>query len=149
MILFLAMTRRIRYQDCQILKQRIYVLVNAKTYTVSKDGDVKVSLPTGKTYELVTGKEAAAIEKQILNTVKVKKSSATVKKGKKATVQMSSKLDMKNVSKITYTSSKKSVATVSKNGKVTAKKAGSVTVKAKVTLMNGKTKTVSMKIKVK
>ena len=149
MILFLAMTRRIRYQDCQILKQRIYVLVNAKTYTVSKDGDVKVSLPTGKTYELVTGKEAAAIEKQILNTVKVKKSSATVKKGKKATVQMSSKLDMKNVSKITYTSSKKSVATVNKNGKVTAKKAGTATVKAKVTLMNGKTKTVSMKIKVK
>ena len=133
MILFLAMTRRIRYQDCQILKQRIYVLVNAKTYTVSKDGDVKVSLPTGKTYELVTGKEASTIEKQILNTVKVKKSSATVKKGKKATLQMSSKLDMQNVSKITYTSSKKSVATV----------------KAKVTLMNGKTKTVSMKIKVK
>lgn len=130
-------------------KTKKYVLVNSKTYTVSKDGDVKVSLPTGKTYELVTSKEAATIEKQILDTVKVKKSSATVKKGKKATVQMSSKLDMKNVSKITYTSSKKSVATVSKNGKVTAKKAGSVTVKAKVTLMNGKTKTVSMKIKVK
>lgn len=130
-------------------KTKKYVLVNSKTYTVSKDGDVKVSLPTGKTYELVTGKEAATIEKQILNTVKVKKSSATVKKGKKATLQMSSKLDMQNVSKITYTSSKKSVATVNKDGKVTAQKAGTTTVKAKVTLMNGKTKTVSMKIKVK
>lgn len=130
-------------------KTKKYVLVNAKTYTVSKDGAVKVSLPTGKTYELVTGKEASTIEKQILNTVKVKKSSATVKKGKKTTLQMSSKLDMKNVSKITYTSSKKSVATVNKDGKVTAQKAGTATVKAKVTLMNGKTKTVTMKIKVK
>lgn len=130
-------------------KTKKYVLVNAKTYTVSKDGDVKVSLPTGKTYELVTGKEASTIEKQILNTVKVKKSSATVKKGKKTTLQMSSKLDMQNVSKITYTSSKKSVATVNKDGKVTAQKAGTATVKAKVTLMNGKTKTVTMKIKVK
>jgi len=41
------------------------------------------------------------------------------------------------------------VATVNKNGKITAKKKGSVTVKAKVTLKNGTTKTVSMKIKVK
>jgi mannan endo-1,4-beta-mannosidase len=58
-------------------------------------------------------------------------------------------LNMENVSKITYTSSKKSVATVNKNGKITAKKAGTVQVKAKVTLKNGKTKTVTMKVKVK
>ena len=49
----------------------------------------------------------------------------------------------------TYTSGKKSVAAVDKNGKITAKKKGTVTIKAKVTLKNGKTKTVSMKIKVK
>ena len=86
---------------------------------------------------------------QILKTVKVKSSSKTVTKGKSTTVAMSSGLNMKNVSKITYTVSNKSVATVSKNGKVTTKKAGTVTVKAKVTLKNGKTKTVTMKIKVK
>lgn len=130
-------------------KTQKYVLVNAKTYKVGKNGDVKVSLPGGETYQLMDTKEAAAVEKEIYRTITVKDSSATVKKGKSTKVEMSSKLDMDNVSKITYTSSKKSVATVSKTGKVTTKKAGTVTVKAKVTLKNGKTKTVSMKIKVK
>ena len=41
------------------------------------------------------------------------------------------------------------ITTSGVNGKVTAKKAGTVTIKAKVTLNNGKTKTVSMKVKVK
>lgn len=130
-------------------KTQKYVLVNAKTYKVGKNGDVKVSLPGGETYQLMDTKEAAAVEKEIYRTITVKASSATVKKGKSTKVEMSSKLDMDNVSKITYTSSKKSVATVSKTGKITTKKAGTVTVKAKVTLKNGKTKTVSMKIKVK
>lgn len=130
-------------------KTKKYVLVNATTYKVSKDGNVKLALPAGETYELITPKEAAAIEKQILKTVKVQKASAAIKKGKSTTVKLNSKLDMNNVSKITYVSSKKSVATVSKSGKVTAKKAGTVTVKAKVTLKNGKTKTVTMKITVK
>lgn len=62
---------------------------------------------------------------------------------------MSSKLDMNNVSKITYTSGKKSVAIVTKSGKVKGKKKGTATIKAKVTLKNGKTKTVTMKVKVK
>lgn len=125
-----------------------YVLVNAKTYTVSKTGNVKVTLPAGADYQLLDTKAASKVEKQILATVKVTKSSATVKTGKSMTV-MSSKLDMNNVSKIVFTTSKKSVATVSKNGKVKAKKAGTATVKAQVTLKNGKTKTVTMKIKVK
>ena len=126
-----------------------YVLVNAKTYTVSKSGNVKVTLPEGATYQLLDSKDAEAVEKEILATVKVKKTSTTVKTGKKTTVQMSSKLDMDNVESITYSTSKKSVATVSKNGKVTAKKAGNVTIKVIVTLKNGQTKTVKMKVKVK
>lgn len=130
-------------------KTQKYVLVNAKTYTVGKDGGIKVALAGGQTYELLSKKEMATVEKEILNTVKVQKSFATVQPGKSTKVQMSSKLDMDNVSKITYVSSKKSVATVSKSGKITAKKAGTVTIKAKVTLKNGKTKTVSMKVKVK
>ena len=56
---------------------------------------------------------------------------------------------MDNVAKITYTSAKKSVATVNKNGTITAKNSGSVVIIATVTLKNGKTKTVKMKIKVK
>ncbi len=126
-----------------------YVLVNAKTYTVSEAGNVKVTLPEGATYQLLDSKDAVAVEKEILATVKVKKTSTTVKTGKKTTVQMSSKLDMDNVELITYSTSKKSVATVSKNGKVTAKKAGTVTIKVIVTLKNGQTKTVKMKVKVK
>jgi hypothetical protein len=126
-----------------------YVMVNAKTYTVDADGNLSLSMTGNKTYELMTAAEASAINKQIKATVKVAKSSASVKKGKSTTVKMSSKLNMSNVKKITYTSSKKSVATVNKNGKVTAKKAGTATVKAKVTLKNGTTKSVTMKIKVK
>lgn len=126
-----------------------YVLVNAKIYTVSKSGNVNLTLESGKNYELLDTKEAATVEKEILNTVKVKKKAATVKSGKSTKIQISGKLNMDNVEKITYSSSKKSIATVNKSGKVTTKKAGSVTIKAKVTLNNGKTKTVTMKIKVK
>lgn len=125
-----------------------YVLVNAKTYKVSDAGSVKLTLPAGQKYQLLDTKEAAVVEKAILNTVKVKKTTATVKKGKKTSVEMSSKLDMDNVAKIIYSTSKKSVATVNKNGTVTAKKAGTVTIQAKVTLNNGKTKIVTMKVKV-
>lgn len=126
-----------------------YVLVNAKTYKVSADGSVKLALPAGANYELVTEKQAAKIEKEILKTVKLKNSSVTIKNGKSKKVQLSSKLDMQNVSKITYTSSKKSVATVSSKGKIKAKKAGTVTIKVKVTLKNGATKTLKLKVKVK
>jgi hypothetical protein len=126
-----------------------YVMVNAKTYTVNKNGSVSVSMTKNKTYELVTAKEAKAIEKKIKATVKVKKSSASVKKGKTTTVALAKGVNEKNIKKITYTTSKKSVATVNKNGKITAKKAGTVTIKAKVTLKNGATKTVKMTVKVK
>lgn len=126
-----------------------YVLVNAKTYKVIADGSVKLALPAGANYELVTEKQAAKIEKEILKTVKLKNSSVTIKNGKSKKVQLSSKLDMQNVSKITYTSSKKSVATVSSKGKIKAKKAGTVTIKVKVTLKNGTTKTLKLKVKVK
>lgn len=126
-----------------------YKLVNAKTYQVTKDGSLKVSLPKGADYALLSTAEAKTVEKAILKTVAPKKSTASVKKGKSTNLQMSSKLDMDNVKNITYSTSKKSVASISKNGKITAKKKGTVVVKAKVTLKNGTTKTVSMKIKVK
>jgi hypothetical protein len=126
-----------------------YVMVNAKTYTVSASGSVSVSMTEKATYELVTAKEAKAIEKKILKTVQVKKSTASVKKGKTTTVALASGVNKNNIKKITYTTSKKSVATVSKTGKITTKSKGTVTVKAKVTLKNGTTKTVKMTVKVK
>ena len=85
----------------------------------------------------------------VVKTVTPKKSNVSVAKGKKTTVKLSSKLDMDNVAKITYRSSDKTKVKVDKNGKVTAKKKGNVTVKVKVTLNDGTTKTVKVKVKVK
>lgn len=124
-------------------------LVNKKKYKVTESGSVSVTMDKKGTYQLVDKDTADEISDSILETVKLKTSSKAVKPGKTSKVEMSGKLNMENVSKITYTSSNKSVATVTKNGKVKAKKPGSATVKAKVTLKNGKTKTVKMKIKVR
>ena len=126
-----------------------YKLVNAKTYKVGKDGTLHVKLADGADYQMLTAAELKAVEKSILKTVEVKKSSVTVKNGKKTQIQLSSALDMDNVKSITYKTSKKSVATVSKSGKITTNKKGTVTIKAIVTLKNGKKKTVSMTLKVK
>lgn len=130
-------------------KTGAYKLVNAKTYTVGEDGTLKIKLSAGSDYRMLSTSEMKNVEKAILKTVSVDKKSASVKTGKKTKIQLSSKLDLGNVKKITYISGKKSVAAVDKNGKITAKKKGTVSIKAKVTLKNGKTKTVSMKIKVK
>lgn len=126
-----------------------YKLVNAKTYKVGKDGTLDVNLAAGADYKLMTPAEVKAVEKAILKTVAVKKTSATVKKGKKTQIQLSDDLDMDNVKNITYKTGKKAVAAVSKSGKITANKKGTVTIKAIVTLKNGKKKTVSMTLKVK
>lgn len=130
-------------------KTGAYKLVNAKTYTVGKDGTLHVNLAAGSDYRMLSAAEIKNVEKAVLKTVAVKKTTASIKAGKNTKIQLSSKLDLDNVKKITYTSGKKSVAAVDKNGKITAKKKGTVTIKAKVTLKNGKIKTVSMKIKVK
>lgn len=124
-------------------------LVNAKSYKVDENGTISVSLPKGCAYELVTAKEVEKVEKAVLKTVKVKKTSASVKKGKSTKIQLSSKLDMENVKSVTYTTTKKSVVKVAKNGKITAKKKGTAVVKATVTLKSGKKQTVTMKVKVK
>lgn len=126
-----------------------YKLVSAKTYKVGKDGTLDVNLAAGADYKLMTPAEVKAVEKAILKTVAVKKTSATVKKGKKTQLQLSDDLDMDNVKNITYKTGKKAVATVSKSGKITAKKKGTVTIKAIVTLKNGKKKTVSMKLSIR
>lgn len=124
-------------------------LVNAKSYKVDENGTISVSLPKGCEYQLVTTKEVEKVEKAVLKTVEVKKTSASVKKGKSTKIQLSSKLDMENVKSVTYTTTKKSVVKVAKNGKITAKKKGTAVVKATVTLKSGKKKTVTMKVKVK
>lgn len=125
-----------------------YELINSKTYK-AEDGNLNVSFGKKGDYVLLTTKEAARIEKEILKTIAPKKAKATVKKGKITEFKLDSKLNQNNVKKVTYKTSKKSIATVNKNGKIKANRKGTVTIKATVTLKNGKTKTVSMKIVVR
>ena len=125
-----------------------YELINSKTYK-AKDGNLNASFGKKGDYVLLTTKEAARIEKEILKTIAPKKTKATVKKGKTTEFKLDSKLNQNNVKKVTYKTSKKSIATVNKNGKIKANRKGTVTIKAIVTLKNGKTKTVSMKIVVR
>ena len=125
-----------------------YELINSKTYK-AEDGNLNASFGKKGDYVLLTTKEAARIEKEILKTIAPKKAKATVKKGKTTEFKLDSKLNQNNVKKVTYKTSKKSIATVNKNGKIKANRKGTVTIKATVTLKNGKTKTVSMKIVVR
>ena len=125
-----------------------YELINSKTYK-AKDGKLNASFGKKGDYVLLTTKEAARIEKEILKTIAPKKAKATVKKGKTTEFKLDSKLNQNNVKKVTYKTSKKSIATVNKNGKIKTNRKGTVTIKAIVTLKNGKTKTVSMKIAVR
>ena len=125
-----------------------YELINSKTYK-AKDGNLNASFGKKGNYVLLTTKEAARIEKEILKTIAPKKAKATVKKGKTTEFKLDSKLNQNNVKKVTYKTSKKSIATVNKNGKIKANRKGTVKIKAIVTLKNGKTKTVSMKIAVR
>lgn len=125
-----------------------YELINSKTYK-AEDRNLNVSFGKKGDYVLLTTKEAARIEKEILKTIAPKKAKATVKKGKTTEFKLDSKLNQNNVKKVTYKTSKKSIATVNKNGKIKANRKGTVTIKATVTLKNGKTKTVSMKIAVR
>ncbi len=125
-----------------------YELINSKTYK-AKDGKLNASFGKKGDYVLLTTKEAARIEKEILKTIAPKKAKATVKKGKTTEFKLDSKLNQNNVKKVTYKTSKKSIATVNKNGKIKANRKGTVKIKATVTLKNGKTKTVSMKIVVR
>jgi GH35 family endo-1,4-beta-xylanase len=125
-----------------------YELINSKTYK-AEDGNLNASFGKKGDYVLLTTKEAARIEKEILKTIAPKKTKATVKKGKTTEFKLDSKLNQNNVKKVTYKTSKKSIATVNKNGKIKANRKGTVTIKATVTLKNEKTKTVSMKIAVR
>lgn len=116
-----------------------YELINSKTYK-AKDGNLNASFGKKGDYVLLTTKEAARIEKEILKTIAPKKTKATVKKGKTTEFKLDSKLNQNNVKKVTYKTSKKSIATVNKNGKIKANRKGTVKIKAIVTLKNGKQK---------
>ena len=125
-----------------------YTMVNATTYKVQEDGSLSINVPAGKAYVLLNKTDMTKVSSKILSTVKLATTTKTMKPGKKTKVTLSKSLDMANVKKVTYLVSNKKVATVSSKGVVSCKKKGTVTVKVKVTLKNGKTKTLSMKVKI-
>lgn len=126
-----------------------YIMVNTKTYTVGSSGNVTVAMNQNSVFQLIDAEQSAKIDRAIRKTVKVKKASASVQKGKSTRIRFSSRLNVENVRKITYTSSNKEVAKVSANGRIVAENTGTATIKARVTLKNGNSKIVSMKVKVK
>ena len=125
-----------------------YTMVNATIYRLQKDGSLSINVPAGKAYVLLNKTDMTKVSNKILSTVKLAATTKTMKPDKKTKVTLSKSLDMTNVKKVTYSVSNKKLATVSSKGVVTCKKKGTVTVKVKVTLKNGKTKNLSMKIKI-
>lgn len=124
-------------------------MVSDKTYTVSKAGNVAVSLPTNTTYKLVDEKTEEKINKKILNTIVPKKTTATVTKGKSLSFALSSKANKNNIKSITYTTTDKSTTTGNKNGKISSKTKGTAIIKATITIKNGSVKVIKMKVKIK
>lgn len=135
-------------------KTKTYNMVESEYQKVSSDAKANIfcdfeKLTATQRYEFVAQDRAARIDKKILATVKVKTAQKSVKENQSTTFQMDEKLNMENVSSIRYASTDQTIATVSESGEITAIGSGTVVIKATVTLLNGKTKTVRMTIKVK
>lgn len=96
--------------------------------TFKKAGTVTIYVTTRS-----TGRTKAHQFKVIACTIKLNKTSLTLKKGSSSTLKATVRGPKKKVS---WSSGKKAVATVSSSGKVTAKKAGTAVIYAKA---NGKT----------
>lgn len=124
------------------------VIVDASknNVTVTKTGDIKLNIAGTGEFTIVTPKEAAKMEKAIEKSVKPAKTQVTVEQGMKATFKLDSGCNKDNIAKIIYKSDNANVK-VNKNGKITVKDAANATITATVTLANGKTKTITMKIK--
>lgn len=126
-----------------------FIMTDGKKNTAAiKDDELQLKLDASGNYELVTKKQGKAIEKKILASVKPKKKSETIHKGKSFRFEFAKGFNKKNIEKITY-STKDTIVKVSKNGKIKALAKGEATVTVTVKLVNGKTKTLKLKITVK
>lgn len=130
-------------------KTGAYVLVNDKSYTVTKAGNVNFSADSKKDYVLMDQKDMDQVTAKILKTVTLKNKTVQVKKGKQKKVSLSAALNMDNVESVSYQSSNKKVASVSKKGIIKTNRKGTATVRVTVTLNNGKKKVLKLNVKVK
>ena len=130
-------------------KTGAYVLVNDKSYTVTKAGNVNFSADSNKNYVLMDQKDMDQVTTKILKTVTLKNKTVQVKKGKQKKVSLAATLNMDNVKSISYQSSNKKVASVSKKGTIKTNRKGTATVRVTVSLNNGKKKVLKLNVKVK
>ena len=102
--------------------------------TVSSKGVVKAKKKGTAVITAKYGKKKLACKvtvKQPVKSIKLNKTSATLKKGKSLTLKATISPSSANSKAVTWTSSKKSVATVSSKGVVKAKKKGAAVITAK------------------
>ena len=130
-------------------KTGAYVLVNDKSYTVTKAGNVNFSADSNKNYVLMDQKDMDQVTTKILKTVTLKNKTVQVKKGKQKKVSLATTLNMDNVKSISYQSNNKKIASVNKKGTIKSNKKGTASIRVTVTLNNGKTKVLKLKVKVK
>ena len=125
------------------------ILVNNKAYITDSKGQLKLIIRSKGDFVLKNAEDAAKINERILATVQAKKNKATIAKGKTELFAFHEDLDMRNVKSISYETSDLRIATVNETGKIKGKKAGTATITATVTLKNGETKILTMKVTVK
>ncbi len=130
-------------------KTGAYVLVNDKSYTVTKVGNVNFSADSKKDYVLMDQKDMDQVTTKILKTVTLKNKTVQVKKGKQKKVSLAATLNMDNVKSISYQSNNKKIASVNKKGTIKSNKKGTASIRVTVTLNNGKTKVLKLKVKVR
>ena len=130
-------------------KTGAYILVNDKSYTVTKAGNVNFSADSQKDYVLMDQKDMDQVTAKILKTVTLKNKIVQVKKGKQKKVSLAATLNMDNVKSISYQSNNKKIASVNKKGTIKSNKKGTASIRVTVTLNNGKTKVLKLKVKVK
>ena len=130
-------------------KTGAYVLVNDKSYTVTKVGNVNFSADSKKDYVLMDQKDMDQVTTKILKTVTLKNKTVQVKKGKQKKVSLAATLNMDNVKSISYESNNKKIASVNKKGTIKSNKKGTASIRVTVTLNNGKTKVLKLKVKVR
>ena len=130
-------------------KTGAYILVNDKSYTVTKAGNVNFSADSNKDYVLMDQKDMDQVTAKILKTVTLKNKTVQVKKGKQKKVSLAATLNMDNVKSISYQSNNKKIASVNKKGTIKSNKKGTASIRVTVILNNGKTKVLKLKVKVK
>ena len=126
------------------------LVVSKMPFRVAADGSVELDhneLGHG-TYELVTADEEEALTKQILQSIKATKQSATIREKQGTYFWFKKGVNWDNVDKVTFSVLNPDVARVSSNGRITGLKPGKTVVKAVVRLENGQSKVIRMTVTV-